>query len=56
MEPELRPWKCKVELARTASGKDTVLIRVYDDNLEVAALLAMEKREEILAELGLEDG
>lgn len=51
---EIRPWKYKVEVSRTASGKDTVEIRVYGDDLDTAAAEAMEKRAELLAELGQE--
>lgn len=53
-QQEYRPWKYKVELARTASGKDTVEIRVYGDDLETAAQEALEKRAELLQELGME--
>lgn len=51
---EYRPWKYKVELARTASGKDTVEIRVYGDDLETATQEALDKRTELLQELGME--
>lgn len=53
-QQEMRPWRCKVELSRTASGKDTVTIRVYGEDLDAAAAEAMSKREEILKELGME--
>lgn len=51
---DYRPWKYKVDLARTASGKDTVEVRVYGDDLEVAAREAMEMRARLLQELGQE--
>ena len=50
---EFRPWAFKVEGERTASGKDRVMVRGYGEDLDALSKQVMDKRDELLEQLGL---
>lgn len=49
----LNTYRFKVEVERTASGKERVMVRGYGDDLDEVAEEVMRKRDYLLDRLGL---